>query len=360
MDFFTKPRIGPVCVVGLGAHTAVGLNAPATAAAVRAGIAGFNEHPFMIDRVGEPMIVALVPDVPVALDGSDRLGELGTPAAKEAFAPLADSPYGRGSEVAAIIGLAAKRPGLADGAVEKITQRMRGIGNGSTISRVEAVPSGHSAGLMALEAGCQEIQGGRGDFCLIGGVDSYLEPETLEWLDEGEQLHSTANSWGFIPGEAAGFCLLASQRAAERCRLKVLGWVLAVATAMEQNLIKTDTVCTGQGLSRAVKQVLQAVPSPEERVNQTICDMNGERYRADEFAFTIARTSERFVDASDFLSPADCWGDVGAASGPLFLNLVSAAARKGYAKGPRTLLWTSSESGERSAAVIYAEVFERK
>jgi 3-oxoacyl-[acyl-carrier-protein] synthase-1 len=211
---------------------------------------------------------------------------------------------------------------------------------------------------MALEEGCQQVQQGEADFCLIGGVDSYLEPETLEWLDEGEQLHSTANTWGFIPGEAAGFCLLASQRAAERYQLKALAWVRAVATAMEPNLIKTDTVCTGQGLSVAFKEVLNTLPA-SERVNQTICDMNGERYRADEFAFTIARTSERFVDATDFTSPADCWGDVGAASGPLFINLVSAAALKGYAKGSFTMLWTSSESGQRSAAVIYAEVSER-
>ena len=32
------------------------------------------------------------------------------------------------------------------------------------------------------------------------------------------------------------------------------------------------------------------------------------------------------------------------------------AAKKQYAKGPRTLVWTSSEGGERSAAIFYAEV----
>jgi len=355
---FASSQSESVCVVGRGARTAVGLSAPATAAAVRAGIAGFHEHPFMIDRVGEPMIVAWVPDLPVTVAGPERLGELSAQAAMEALAPVAGLSSERGLKMTAIVGLPAARPGLADAVAEKVDQRMKAIAGGPPVSHVATIPSGHSAGLMALEEGCRQVQQGESDFCLVGGVDSYLEPETLEWLDAGEQLHSTANSWGFIPGEAAGFCLLASQRAAERYQLKVLACVHAVATAREPNLIKTDTVCTGQGLSAAFKEVLNALPS-SERVNHTICDMNGERYRADEFAFTIARTSERFVDASDFTSPADCWGDVGAASGPLFINLVSAAALKGYAKGRLTMLWTSSESGERSAAVIDAEVSKR-
>ena len=86
--------------------------------------------------------------------------------------------------------------------------------------------------------------------------------------------------------------------------------------------------------------------------------MNGEAYRADEFGFMLARTSERFVDSSDFTAPADSWGDVGAASGPLFVLLAAAAAMKGYARGPLTLLWTSSEGGERAAALFLADVQE--
>jgi 3-oxoacyl-[acyl-carrier-protein] synthase-1 len=85
--------------------------------------------------------------------------------------------------------------------------------------------------------------------------------------------------------------------------------------------------------------------------------MNGEPYRADEYGFTVARTSERFVDAADFLAPADCWGDVGAASGPLYLGLAAAAGRRRYSQGPYWLAWTSSESGERCAALLHVGDF---
>ena len=56
------PRDGMV-VVGVGARCAVGLTAPAAAAAARAGISRLTEHPFMLDKAGEPMVVARDPTI---------------------------------------------------------------------------------------------------------------------------------------------------------------------------------------------------------------------------------------------------------------------------------------------------------
>ena len=83
------------------------------------------------------------------------------------------------------------------------------------------------------------------------------------------------------------------------------------------------------------------------KADHMYCDMNGEPYRADEFGFATIRAGGLFRDPSAFTAPADCWGDVGAASGPLFLILAEAAIRKGYAPGPVLAAFTSSESGER-------------
>ena len=68
---------------------------------------------------------------------------------------------------------------------------------------------------------------------------------------------------------------------------------------------------------------------------------------------------DRLRDPTDFLAPADCWGDVGAAGLPLHLLLAASACRKGHAKGPLTLLWGSSDGGGRGAAVIRADVAVR-
>jgi len=345
-----------VCLVGVGARTAVGHTASSSAAAVRAGIAGFADHLYMLDKAGDPMVVAMASYLADDVTSMERMLALALPAALEALSPLSRLA-GRIKPIPVLIGLPAVRPGLPVDLGERMVNRFKDeIKERCVVSQVETISAGHSAGLMALEVGWRRIQEGSIEICLAGGVDSYLEPETLEWVEECDQLHSAGgNAWGFIPGEAAGFCLLVSQTTAERYELRILGKVLAIATAWESNLIKTETVCIGQGLTEAIKQILLALPSPRAKIDQIICDMNGEAYRADEYGFTVARVSERLLDATDFLAPADCWGDVGAASGPLFISLAVAAGLKGYSKGPYTLVWTSSEGGERSAALIHVE-----
>ena len=222
---------------------------------------------------------------------------------------------------------------------------------------LETIAAGHAAGLMALEVAWRSVRDGASDCFLVGGVDSYLARETLEWLEQCEQIHSARqNAWGFVPGEAAGFCLVCSRHTADRLALTTLANVLSVVAGREENLIKTDTVCLGHGLTTAFREAASALPD-QTKIDHVICDMNGEPYRADEYGFAVVRTSQCFVDAGEFLSPADCWGDVGAASGPLFFAIAVTASRKRYLPGPHVLLWASSESGERSAALVQMPSF---
>src|SRR6267143_5175219 len=177
-------RKSSVCIVGVGAQTAVGLTAPASAAAVRAGISGFGEHPFMIDRQGEPMIVARVPSAD-DLSGCERFLRLSAQPAREALTPL----EGHLREVGAIplfLGLPPQRPGRPadlDGRVTDFFRRDVGVAS------VECISTGHAAGLMALEAASRRVSVNPSSFCLAGGLDSYLEAETLEWLEQNDQLH---------------------------------------------------------------------------------------------------------------------------------------------------------------------------
>jgi 3-oxoacyl-[acyl-carrier-protein] synthase-1 len=343
-----------VCIVGVGALTSVGLNAPATVASARAGIAYFNEHPYMIDREGEPYILAMVPTLDTGIMGVDRYIRLALPAMKEALTPLAELGEGAG-HVQAKIGVPEDRPGFPRDLLAKLSDEVKKLSTESYLmSETEIIAKGHSAGLMAFESASQEIIKRTCEFCLIGGVDSYIDPDTLDWLEDNEQVHMPVNAWGFIPGEAASFCLLCSQDTVDKYNLPVKARLIAISTALEENRIKTQTVCIGQGLTQAVRNCLKGLP-PDCLIDYTICDQNGAAYRADEFGFMLARLSEYFVDPSDFLAPADCWGDVGAASGPLYINLIACAAEKGYSMGHHTLVCTGSEGGERSATLVRAD-----
>ena len=344
-----------ICIVGVGAVTSVGLSAPATAAAVRGGISGFAEHPFMIDRQGEPIIVASVLNIGATTSGPNHLCDLTARALREAALPLEPHCCDAG-RIATFVGLPPQRPGRAADLESRLVDALRQIAG---ISSVECIATGHSAGLMALEAVSRNVVANPTGLYLAGGVDSYLEPETMDWLEGNDQLHGGPNAFGFMPGEAAGFCLVCSEQVAQRFDLPVLARLWTGATAREENLIKTDTVCLGKGLTEVFRKVFAQLPATTERIDHIICDMNGEPYRADEYGFSIARLSQRFEDASAFIAPADCWGDVGAASGPLFVNLVVAAGQRGYAKARYNLVWTSSESGERSAAILQNELSVR-
>jgi 3-oxoacyl-[acyl-carrier-protein] synthase-1 len=306
----------------------------------------------MIDNSGEPMRVARSPWLSAGCKGLDRFEALLFPAIEQALDPT-EAAAGTTIRVALALGLPPSRPGLpADLERDLRCSLSRRFRNRFVAIATFAV--GHAGGLMGLSAACQRLNHGAFEACIVAGVDSYLMPETLDWLEENEQLHGAGpmnNAWGFIPGEGAGAALLLHADTLDRLGLEPLARVLSVGSAFERNRIKTQTVCIGEGLTTAFRMGLTGLP-PGAQVTDVFCDMNGEPYRADEFGFACLRTREAFVSSSDFVAPADCWGDVSAATLPLTMALATIAGVKGYANGPYALLWCSSESGERGAALL--------
>jgi 3-oxoacyl-[acyl-carrier-protein] synthase I len=339
----------PVVIVGIGARTPLGFDAASSAAAVRAGISCIQDHPYMIDRFGKPMKVTRDAEMDPELAGPERLVEIALHAALEALRPLKESVAD--AEVSLLLATGEPRPGqdgefaaqVSSGLRRRLAQDVRLEGGGSHAG-------GHAGGLVAMHHAAKILREGRARFCLVGGVDSYLEPETLEWLDLQEQLHSEGNIYGFCPGEAAGFCLMTTLATAREYRLVPLLQFVGSAIASEDKRIKTQDVVLGEGLGAAFRTLFEnAPPDPVDRI---ICDMNGERYRGNEYGFATLRNPGRYRDEAAFEAPADCWGDVGAASGPLFVSLVTEAQARGYQRGPLTLIWGSSEGGARAAALL--------
>jgi 3-oxoacyl-[acyl-carrier-protein] synthase-1 len=342
-------------IIGLGAATSIGRNVWASAAAARAGLCGFREHPFMIDTAGKPMRVARACWLGVNVTGANRFRELLLPAIDEALTPVRGHVEQRTIRLGLALALPPLRPGqpeqLADDLHDAIAQQYP-----SLFSRISEFEVGHAAGHLCLDAALKECKTTRVDACLVAGVDSYLAPETLEWVEECDQLHGGGplnNAWGFIPGEASGALLVATAEQAWRMGLAAFGEVVRVGLGRETKLIKTDAVCIGEGLTQAFRMALAALASGE-RIHNVFCDLNGEKYRADEYGFAALRTKDHFRAVSEFIAPADCWGDVGAAGGFLHAALAVICHRKRYGKGPLSLVCASSEAGERGAAIIRA------
>lgn len=60
-------------LAAIGANTWLGRSTASSAAAVRAGLTGFVQHPLVVDSVGEPVRVAAAPWLDFDLQGHERL-----------------------------------------------------------------------------------------------------------------------------------------------------------------------------------------------------------------------------------------------------------------------------------------------
>jgi 3-oxoacyl-[acyl-carrier-protein] synthase-1 len=252
-----------------------------------------------------------------------------------------------------VLALPSWRPGLPD----TLEEDLRAVIAGAFPNRFTAIAVftvGQAGALLGMQAACRKIAEDAFDACVIAGVDSYSAPETLEWLEGTDRLHGAGklnNAWGFIPGEAAGANLLVSADTAAALDVDPFARVLSVGTGFEPNRLGSESVCIGEGLTAAFLEALAGLP-PDAKVTDVFCDMNGEPYRADEFGFAALRTRHLFVSPSDFVTPADCCGDMCAASVPVGVALSTIASLKAYAKGPFAFHWASSDSGERGGALL--------
>ncbi|KIG13113.1 3-oxoacyl-(acyl-carrier-protein) synthase [Enhygromyxa salina] len=156
---------------------------------------------------------------------------------------------------------------------------------------------------------------------------------------------------GFHPGEAAGCLVLVSPRLRHALGVPCLATITGVATAQERRLPGSETGSFGEGMARALRDAVAGLRFPDQAIDTVYCDINGERYRSEEWAFVNLR-EPTVIRAPGYEAPADCWGDVGAASGALFGVLAVRAWARGYAAGPRVLALTGSTSGLRGAILF--------
>jgi 3-oxoacyl-[acyl-carrier-protein] synthase-1 len=106
----------------------------------------------------------------------------------------------------------------------------------------------------------------------------------------------------------------------------------------------------GRALSAAARSTLRefdgvAIPA-------LYADLNGIPERADEVGYSVIRIREHLADELRTVTPAEWFGDVGAATVPLMVALAAVAAAKGYAAGPTALILAQSLGTERGAMLL--------
>jgi 3-oxoacyl-[acyl-carrier-protein] synthase-1 len=350
----SDPSTGRAALLGAGAWTSIGRSAVASCAAARASVARFRLGSHASVAGAEAFTTAPARCLPPVAMGepaalTPRLVALARGALADAAGRL---PIAASGAVTVLLGVPSPRPGLPEDAVEAVVASIRAdLEAGGLRPRIETFALDQAAGISALARAVALVAERPSEPCLVGGVDSYLSAGTLAWLHGREQLKSGGNRWGFVPGEAAAFAVIASPSLVSARGLSPAAWVLSAATAREEVTPCGSVPLLGKGLSAALAGALVALVG-DARVDEVVCDLNGERWRGDEAGFALARASRRFVDPGRMTAPALSFGDVGAASGALWLAVAAHAGARGYARGPRVLVWTSAEGGARAAALL--------
>jgi 3-oxoacyl-[acyl-carrier-protein] synthase-1 len=339
-------------LTGLGALTAIGLTAPQTAAAIRANIARFGELPEMFDDAGEPVIAATVPLQQPRR--AHRLTWLCWRAAVEALSRAGLFAVKEKTSVAVLLALPdATRPDVIAGKTQVRKEVLRkALSQRIWVKQQETIAAGHAAVFLALARAFEILDAGVCDAALILSADSLISASALEWLDDKRRLKAAYAPKGFVPGEAAAALVLEKRPPPSRTKqTRVWAQCFEVAKAVETVGMEADAPALAAGLTDALQQALDKAQLQPRDVEVVLCDLNGEPYRANDWCFARNRVLGRAGDLSVW-HPADCLGDVGAASGGILAALAGVGLVRGYWRCPRLLLWAASDSGQRAALFL--------
>ncbi len=341
-----------VHIVAVAARTAVGLTAESTAAAVRAGVSRVREHPFMVDAAGDALRCGYDSGIDPALFGADRMFPLAQHALAEIAAKLT-SQRPCPAPVRVLLALPEPRPGFSSDDATRLARRLGEAPSAKlTAVRVEQSEAGHSGALGGLERALRDISQGVEDLCIVGGVESYLEADTLDWLDAERRLARAEIRSGFPPGEGAAMLAVASDAARSALGLPSLARVRTVACAHEKRDPSCDEGLLGEAMTEALRRATGSLQQPGEILADVYCDINGERSRTDDWGFALLRTASAFRDGTDYRTAVSQCGELGSATAPLSCVIAVQAWQRGYAKGPLALACGSNWTGLRAAAIL--------
>jgi len=403
-----------VVVSAVAACTPVGLHAAASCAAFRAGLAYmqelltyavdgelFDREPMVGGRAptewlkGEPKEEAwpgharfgLRPPPPRnqrVPPGVERILELASIALDEvrASADLDDLPV---DSYRVYVGLNEADP------ADRVIEHLRSILGGDP-SRYVAETTGRAAGLSLLHRAMADLRERRIDGALVGAVDSLIRKPVAQRYDRQHRLRARTAPEGFLSGEAGAFVFLEPAERAQRRKRTLFAQIRATAVGMEPTAAEqpgdspaaarpeggtTDATpkdgkppaasetngakgeapeetSSRPNIATGLSEVLRAVRTEAKLTSMplVVCDLNGERPRAMEWALACTRALGDLHGSLEVWHPAECIGDAGAAAGIVDLVWASVALQRGYAPRLPALVWGASDGPVRAAAVL--------
>ncbi len=348
-------------VLRTGMVTAVGMGAAQTFTSIQAGVAAFANSS-VCDASFQPIVMALLPEDALPEPVGDttgltsrerRLLRLATPALQEVLADL--EAAGLAERTPLFLATPEQHPDLAapvrDGFLDRLAAQLEPLGLRFDRRRSHRVAAGRAGGLQACAEALAFLATNSGNHALVCGVDSFLDLMLLGTLDRDRRLLGPRVMDGFIPGEGAGVVLLGRPGAPAPDGFAPLAQLVAVAPGTEPGHRYSEEPYKGEGLAAAFVGVLTQGPQLRAPMATMFAGLNGESFGAKEYGVASLRSSAALAPQMMVEHPADCFGDIGAALGPVMLGLAAEGLARGRYAGP-ALVWCANDGAERCAAVV--------
>jgi 3-oxoacyl-[acyl-carrier-protein] synthase-1 len=353
MSGLTQPRI---VVTAMGALSPVGGNAEQTTASVKAAITAFSEYQYLYCTPKDPewdddlpLYVAAVPAIESYVTGLARFIELAIPPLTET---IAKAKLKRQS--LASTGLFIALPQFNEVTIklglDKLLLPQLLKRTSLQFNKAHIANEGRIGMFSLISKAIPLLISGELNHCIVGGVDTHLITEHLALLDQHWRVKSARNTDGFIPGEAAAMLMLETEAHAKTRGATPLAVLGAVGAGQEPEIFASEKVSTGHGLTCALNAAL--AETKDYTVNHAYCDFNGESYYAFELGLIMSRLGNAFSNVKSLCHPADCYGDIGSASGGLLIACATNEFLKNPTKKQHALLWTSLDNGKRMALTL--------
>jgi 3-oxoacyl-[acyl-carrier-protein] synthase-1 len=347
MTLVPLPR-SDVVLLGAGACTHTGVTALQATMTLRADCCLPRES-YFVDRDGEAIALCRAEWIGDDLLGEERLIGLAAPALREAATQAARAV---GRPLPLLLALPAD--------TEPRSLRLRGDALLAALAARAEVPidltrsatlaRGRAAGALAANLARSRVQSGEVEAIVVGGVDSYFDADLLEALDEGRRLHTPSCENGFLPGEGAGFVVLA--RRGRGAPLRPLAQLLSGAAENEPRPYGASEPCHALGMTQAARRVLGGLT---ERVPWVLSDVVNERHRMHEWTCVAARLHRAFVEGFRHDQPLLTTGDLGAATATTLMAVAATLWTARAAAGDCALLLAHSDGPERGALLLAQE-----
>lgn len=335
-----------IAILRAGLVTSVGLTADESCAAFRAKLTNPTASRYLGAHGSWIMAHQVMLSEP--LRSMRRLAKMAAMCIEEALQQFPRKDWAR---IPVILCVAEReRPGRLEGLEERLFGMICADLDASFAADSAVVASGRVGVSVALVRARQLVHGHAQRHVVIVAVDSLLAWTSLRHYEERDRLLTDRTANGFMPGEGAGALLVGAPPAKGT-------WLVCsgIGFGREPGAIESEHPLRGDGLVQAIRQAIGEAGVQMQDLDYRITDISGEQYYFKEAAIALTRLLRVRKKEFDMWHPAECTGEIGAASGAAILAAALAACEKRYAKGPSVLLHAGNDAGERAAAVFQYE-----